>query len=74
MHCHTSENTEPEHRSLIEKKTIMLILEEKWKQHLEAFASELFISQYYSFYYIFGQINAALVNKRDINIIFLSFS
>ncbi len=36
--CHLSEITEPTHRSLI----IMIILEEHFRRHLEAFASELF--------------------------------
>jgi len=37
-HCHLSEITELKYTSLIK----MLILEENFKWHLEAFASELF--------------------------------
>jgi len=39
MNCHLSEIIELKYTSLIK----MIILEEKFKWHLEAFASELFI-------------------------------
>jgi len=39
LHCHLSEITELKYTSLIK----MIILEENFKWHLEAFASELFI-------------------------------
>jgi len=40
MNCHLSEITELKYTNLIK----MIILEENFKWHLEAFASELFIS------------------------------
>jgi len=42
MNCHLSEITELKYSSLIN----MIILEENFKWHLEAFASELFICIY----------------------------
>jgi len=42
MNCHLSEITELKYTSLIK----MIILEENFKWHLEAFASELFIYIY----------------------------
>jgi len=40
LHCHLSEITDLKYTSLIK----MIILEENFKWHLEAFASELFMS------------------------------
>jgi len=45
MNCHLSEITELKYTSLIK----MIILEENFKWHLEAFASELFIYIYIAF-------------------------
>jgi len=42
LHCHLSAITELNYTSLIK----MIILEENFKWHLEAFASELFIHVY----------------------------
>jgi len=45
INCHLSEITELEYISLIK----MTILEENFKWHFEAFASELFICKYAAF-------------------------